>query len=41
MTTIDSGPAVSGDVVCFDRDLRLAIAGYLARFKGDSCSCRV
>jgi integrase/recombinase XerD len=36
MTTSDAGPAVSGDVTCINRELRLAIAGYLARFKGES-----
>jgi site-specific recombinase XerD len=36
MTTPDTVPAVSGEVICFNRDLQLAVAGYLARFKGQS-----
>ena len=36
MTTSDTGPADSGEVVSINRDLRLAVAGYLARFKGQS-----
>ena len=38
MKTRNSGPAVSGDVICVNRELRLAVAGYLARFKGESRS---
>jgi integrase/recombinase XerD len=36
MTTTATGPAVSGEIVVFNRELRLAVAGYLARFKGQS-----
>jgi site-specific recombinase XerD len=36
MTTRAAGPAESGEIVVFNRDLRLAVAGYLARFKGES-----
>lgn len=36
MDTNESGSAVSGSVVLLDGGLRLAIAAYLARYKGQS-----
>ena len=36
MDTSNSGPAVSGVVVISSQVLRLAVAAYLARFKGQS-----
>jgi integrase/recombinase XerD len=36
MDTSHSGPAVSGVVVTTSPVLRLAVAAYLARFKGQS-----
>lgn len=36
MTTSEPDPAVSGAIVYFNPELRIAVAGYLARFKGQS-----